>query len=59
MKKTMNGISVYTTDDGQITIDTPTGFGELESVVISPEQVEVLIKWLLEAKDEIVGEERD
>lgn len=59
MKKTMFEVSVYTTDDGNIAIQAPSGCEECETVVISPGQVEALSELLREARAELVSMRRD
>ena len=55
MNKTMLEVSVYTTNDGKIAIQAPSGYEDSDTVLISPEQVDALTKWLREAKVELTG----
>lgn len=55
MKKKVEEVEVATATDGFIEIIQPTGGPDgTEMVVrISPDQVEILIKWLQEAREEL------
>ena len=52
-RRTMNHLSVSTTPDGFIAIEQPTGIGEEERVVVRPEDVDLLVEWLAQAKREL------
>ena len=55
MNKEALGLAVETTEDGLIRIVQPDALAEQAlAVVLHPEQVDLLIKWLHEAKDELV-----
>ncbi len=60
MKKTMLELSVFT-ENGFIVIEGPQymnahGEDTRDSIYLAPEQVDVLIKWLQEAKNELCGD---
>ncbi len=55
MKKEMREISI-TTDEEKIFITQPVPMNDDDTVVILPEQVDILIEWLKEAKAEIERE---
>jgi hypothetical protein len=50
MKKRMEAVTVTVTDDNHISIANDNYGGEDTPVVVTPEQVDTLIKWLKEAK---------
>ena len=55
MKKEMAAIRV-TTDSGMIHISQPDPIDEITPlIIIPPDQVDVIVKWLQEAKAEIEG----
>ncbi len=57
MKKQMPAVHVGTTDNGYIEIGGPDARNEmLNSVRVTPEQVDILVRWLSEAKKELLGE---
>ena len=57
MKKQMPAVHVGTTDNGYIEIGGPDARNEmLNSVRVTPEQVDILVKWLGEARKELLGE---
>ncbi len=58
MNKTMLEVTVYTTNDGNIGIQS-TCDDVCNTIVISPDQAETLNKWLLEARSELTREKRD
>lgn len=54
MKRKMHEMTVETTKDGDIEIMQPNLASDDQlPVVVSPEQAEVLIKWLTEAIEEL------
>lgn len=54
MKKQSNDITVKTTTSGQIEISQP-GEDQTRVVLVTAEQVDQLIAWLNEGKQEILG----
>lgn len=61
MEKKLFDLSVSTSElDGYITILQPNAmFEDDDRVVIHPDQVELLIQWLKEAKDQIISQQSD
>ena len=53
MKKTMYDVSV-TSEDEVIYIEQPSIDDQSESIMLHPEQVDLVVKWLREAKNEIL-----
>ena len=51
MEKTMMEISVKTTEEGRIIIEQSRY--ESDVILLAPEQIDILIKWLQDAKNEI------
>ena len=49
----MYDVSV-TSQDGVIYIEQPSGEDQNESVMLHPEQIDLLVRWLREAKNEIM-----
>ncbi len=56
MNKQMREVAVRTTTEGKIEIAQDVGAGEEHYIDVHPEQVEMLVQWLHEAKEEIEGE---
>jgi hypothetical protein len=54
MKKKMESIEVSTNDRGEILIISPGVSADEQVVSITPEQVDVVVKWLQEARDELM-----
>jgi hypothetical protein len=54
MKKEMLEINI-TTNEGMIFISQPDPYNDYPPIIINPDQVPILIKWLEEAKAEIEG----
>jgi len=54
MKKQMQEVSVYTLDSVVI-IEQPVPFNDDAVIYLSPEQVDIVILWLKEAKEELNG----
>ncbi|HPQ42948.1 MAG TPA: hypothetical protein PKZ42_01880 [Syntrophales bacterium] len=54
MKKEMTEICVETDDEGRISITQPATFEDGDTILIYPDQVDILIKWLQEAKEEVL-----
>ena len=55
MKKQMMAVEVRTTTEGTIEIAQDGGIQDEQYVIIYPDQVDALIRWLAEAKDEALG----
>ena len=55
MRKEMCNITVYTSDQVYICISGEYSPGEVDTVNVSPDQVDVLIKWLQEAANELTN----
>jgi hypothetical protein len=53
MKKTMYDVSVTSQDD-VIYIEQPSIDDQNESVMLHPEQIDLVVRWLKEAKNEII-----
>lgn len=54
MNKDMFDLNVSTTDDGKICISQSTRLMEEDDrILFHPEQSDLLIKWILEAKEEL------
>lgn len=54
MNKDMFDLNVSTTEDGKICISQSAPFEEDDDMIIfHPEQSDLLIKWILEAKEEL------
>ncbi len=57
MNKRMEMVEVETTDDGHVQLTQDSGSLEEAnaSIRLMPEQIDILIAWLNEARDEILG----
>jgi len=53
MHKQMNEVSVYTTEDGNIVVQSAGGYQEWDTVLITPEQADIVVRWIREAKAEL------
>lgn len=51
----MEEVTVNTTTEGMIEIEQPAGHDEPSRIILTPEQVPILVKWLQEAAAEIEG----
>ena len=59
MTRKMEQIEVTTTGDGRISISQENPYNDVgSSIIISPDQVDVLCQWLKEEKDKIMKEEK-
>lgn len=54
MDKLIREVQVYT-DDSDIMIKQSVLFNDDDIIVLSPEQVDIVIAWLKEAKEELNG----
>lgn len=52
MRKSMQALEIYTSDNGFICIKQESAFVEESIIIIHPDQLEVLIKWL---RDEVIN----
>lgn len=60
MENKMFDMSVYSKEDGYIYIEQSAGgFEDSDLIKIHPEQVDILIKWLINAKNEIANENEE
>ena len=60
MRKSIQQIKVYTTEDGEIHIEQGNDRdGSLSIVTVSPEQIDLLCKWLQEAKESVLNNPRN
>jgi hypothetical protein len=51
MKRRMESLTVYTTEQGEIAIEQPrTDYDHPDIVLVSADQVETLVHWLQEAR---------
>ena len=55
MKKEMLEISVYT-QEGEVVIEQPRPHCQPDIIFLSPEQIDAVISWLKEAKEELNGQ---
>jgi hypothetical protein len=53
MEKEMQEISVYVSDKNYICIKQPNLYEDDDIIIVNPEQINTLIKWLKEAKQEV------
>lgn len=51
MKKQMLQVSVELTEEGTITITQENGHEDADIILVAPEQVETLCRWLMEAAE--------
>jgi len=55
MKKEMLEVSVYTSDSSVFIEQPYPGYHEPSTIVLSPEQIDIVITWLKTAKEELNG----
>jgi len=55
MEKHMLEVKVYTAEDGCICIEQEIPHTDTYPISLNPEQVDIVIKWLQEAKNEILN----
>ena len=53
MKRYANEVLVYT-KDSEVIIEQPRQFEDSDIITLTPEQISIVIKWLLEARKELV-----
>lgn len=53
MEKEMYWVKIYISDSNNIVISQPSDVGDESCVLIHPDQVDTVIKWLQEAKQEM------
>ena len=53
MEKRMEQIKVYISDDNHVCIEQDNFQNDDSHIAVCPEQVDILIQWLKEAKDSI------
>ena len=54
MRKTILEVSVYT-QDSEVIIEQNYPHSDPDIIVLSPEQIDIIIAWLKEAKEELNG----
>jgi hypothetical protein len=52
-EKEMQQVKVYINDKGFVCIEQDDYGGENPVIFLDPNQIDILIKWLIEAKDEL------
>lgn len=55
MRKQMFELSIELREDGAIAITQPEGMDEPSLVLIAPEQVDIVVEWLNEAKAKAIA----
>ena len=54
MKRKMRNIAVFMNENGNLAVVQDNGMDDDEEVEVHPDQVDVLIKWLCEVRDELL-----
>ena len=57
MKKYAHEISIYT-KDSEVILEQPIPYEEPDRINLTLSQVDIVIKWLIEAKKELIGGEK-